>query len=285
MTQTPTSDESTERRESPYEETGSTFKMKFALWGAAVWRWISLLPVRWRRLWRLRIRNPETGDDGQSPLTPRIFGREVRKAAKTVEFWRFVVILLIVVGPLVGGAVVFANEWTGKLKPKPYTNSLYHFQIADISGFMPGVVRLGIDCRGTTLADADCQVDAPDACVRLQICYLPPPIGKTDQESADPWTQQVRAITKTLSDDFVVGRPKQCEIGAQKLPGREITVQGRVFKQTTRVVWHMMMTEYEGRTYVIETLCPAVGCGAAEQGIARLINGVEFLSGVVAPGE
>jgi len=224
------------------------------------------------------LQSPRDADEAL--LTPRIIGREARDTPKTYNFRRYLLIVLATVTLLTLGAILGIYARVFLYKPQRYINTLYYFQISDIADFTASSVQLGVECRGVTMTESNCELDTSDTCAYFQVCYL----GTTGNQSlASHWAKRQTDVTRVLSFDTEVGLSRACRAGEQKLSGRETTIQGKRSRTTTLVAWYILMTEYEGRVYVIETVCPVLGCGAAGQGIKRMLSGITFesASGVV----
>lgn len=240
-------------------------------------RWRQIKQRLGRKPRGFRVRDSEASDDGKSSRSQRIIGRTEWEILKEAGLWRDLMVVLAA-GILVAvGGITLLFERTGRYGPKPYLNSLYYFEIPDTSGFAAGANDLPVECLGVSLTPVKCQPDASQACPLFRVCY----VGTTaEKQLNDKWSERQREITSTLSIGEVTGLLKICEVGKQRLVGREVSIEGQPKADTPRLTWHVLMTEYEGRVYVIETLCQASGCGAADQGIRRMMDEIRFLPGV-----
>jgi hypothetical protein len=237
-------------------------------------------------------------DDGTQPdrlLEPRIIGRkpslrqkkspllqQASVIARSPTFWGFLAAMFVLVALIAFGAITVADHITGRYGPKPYVSALYHFKVPDISGYDIQADSSGIEvqCKGVFLRESVCHPTNLAVCDELRICFL----GVSDRATVGPekWlADRVKVITNTLALDVQLGLPKLCSLGNEQVPGREMTIEGKIRETGRPVKWHVIVGMVRGRAYAVETICRSQNCERLVPALQNISTGLRFDPDVV----
>ena len=222
---------------------------------------------------------------GRSPSPPRRragFIQQGRAIARSPAFWGAVTAILFLVGLAVFVSVALTDPITGRNGLKPYSNVLYHFRIPDISGFDPEADSsvMTVQCKGVTLRYSACDTADPAECARLRVCFL----DCADKVATGPakcLADRVKEITSTLAANAQVGLPKLRPLGNERIPGRELTIEGKTQEPERLIRWRESVVVFRGRAYAVETICQPQDCERLAQALEKISNSLWFDPDVV----